>query len=98
MKPLRFFLFFLILFFLIIGPALAQLHPFETTEESRQRHSAENYQIYEDHHQQAPLGGYSSPFGDPAPMGTERPGFTSPAPSPYSSPSPYDQHPRRPRY
>lgn len=52
--------------------------PFENREEARQRHSAERYEIYQKRGHQAPLGGYPERLGDPAPLGTERPGFASP--------------------
>jgi hypothetical protein len=45
----------------------------ETIDESRARHSAENYRYYQQHG--VPLGGYPEALGDPAPRGTERPGF-----------------------
>lgn len=50
----------------------------ETTDEARQRHSAERWQEYERRGYQAPLGGYRERLGDPAPAGTESPGYTSP--------------------
>lgn len=49
--------------------------PFETRQDSIARHSAQNYNTYRDNNFQAPLGGYSSPLGDPAPRGTWRPGM-----------------------
>jgi len=52
----------------------------ETTDQARQRHSAERYQEYERRGFQEPLGGYRDRLGDPAPPGTERPGYTSPQP------------------
>lgn len=60
--------------------------PFETTEEARQRHSAENYETYKNNGYQAPLGGYSERLGDLAPRGTERPGYTTPKGYEYQSP------------
>lgn len=61
------------------GAASADLsRPFETRDEARQRHSAENYQTFERNRYQAPLGGYNERLGDPAPRGTERPGYTPP--------------------
>ncbi len=90
--------FYLIIFSLIsFTSALAQWRPLETTEESRQRHSAENWDTYEQHGRQAPLGGYPERLGDPAPPGTERPGFTSPSPgfNPPSSQSAPDFGPSR---
>jgi hypothetical protein len=59
--------------------------PFETTDEARQRHSAENYQTYKNNGYQAPLGGYQERLGDPAPRGTERPGYTTPKGYDYQS-------------
>lgn len=53
---------------------------FETIDESRQRHSAERYDQYEQNNRSAPLGGYSDKLGDPAPAGTERPGYLTPQP------------------
>lgn len=53
---------------------------FETIDESRQRHSAERYEQYEQNNSSAPLGGYSDKLGDPAPAGTERPGYVTPQP------------------
>jgi len=52
--------------------------PFETLDQARQRHSAERYEIYKNHGYQAPLGGYPERLGDPAPHGTESPGFVTP--------------------
>ena len=60
------------------GAAHAQSRAFETTEEARQRHSAQNYETYRRNGYRAPLGGYPDKLGDPAPRGTERPGFSSP--------------------
>lgn len=51
--------------------------PLETTEQARQRHSAENYQRYKERGRDAPLGGYQDKLGDPAPYGSERPGYRS---------------------
>lgn len=64
---------------LLVTAVLAQWRPLETREESRQRHSAENWETYEQNQHQAPLGGYHSTFGDPAPPGTDRPGFHPPS-------------------
>lgn len=55
-----------------------QLLRVETVDQSRQRHSAQRWQEYEQRGYQAPLGGYREPLGDPAPRGTERPGYTTP--------------------
>jgi hypothetical protein len=62
-----------------------QLLHAETLDQARQRHSAQRWQEYEQRGYQAPLGGYSEPLGDPAPRGTERPGYTPP--QGYGSPS-----------
>lgn len=58
--------------------AMAQSRPLETRDEARQRHNAERYRTYEERGRQAPLGGYSERLGDPAPRGTESPGYISP--------------------
>ena len=50
--------------------------PFETTDQARQRHNADRYEKQQ--RNGTPLGGYSERLGDPAPRGTERPGYTSP--------------------
>jgi hypothetical protein len=71
----------IIVFILAISVSLAWAQggrPFETRDEARQRHSAERYETYKNHGYQAPLGGYSEPLGDPAPWGTDKPGFVSP--------------------
>ena len=52
----------------------------ETFDQARQRHSAERWNRYEQNGRQAPLGGYDSRLGDPAPYGTERPGYNTPQP------------------
>jgi len=49
----------------------------ETIDQARQRQSAERWNEYQQRGY-APLGGYSSPLGDPAPYGTERPGYVTP--------------------
>lgn len=59
----------------------AQGRPLETTNEARQRHNAERYETYRSNGNSAPLGGYSSPLGDPAPRGTESPGMRPIAPT-----------------
>jgi len=48
---------------------------FETTDEARQRQNAERYETYKRNGDQAPLGGYQERLGDPAPRGTDRPGY-----------------------
>lgn len=64
-----------------VSPATAQSRNLlETTEQARQRHSAERWNQYEQRGYRAPLGGYQERLGDPAPRGTERPGYTSPQP------------------
>jgi len=50
-------------------------YEFETIDQARQRHSSENYDYYKSNG--APLGGYNDTFGDPAPYGTEQPGYTT---------------------
>ena len=85
----------LIIFSLIsVTAALAQGRPFETFDESRQRHSAENWTIYKQHNYQAPLGGYPERLGDPPPYGTERPGFITITPD-RGKHSPFEPGPRR---
>lgn len=63
-------------------PAAAQSRAFETKDESRQRHNAERWQEHEQRRSQGldspPLGGYRERLGDPAPPGTDRPGYTQP--------------------
>ena len=61
---------------LVFSEASAQFNPFETTDQARQRHSSERYQ--QQQRSGTPLGGYPEKLGDPAPRGTERPGYTSP--------------------
>jgi hypothetical protein len=50
----------------------------ETTDQARQRHNAERYELYKSNNYNAPLGGYSDKLGDSAPRGTDLPGYTSP--------------------
>ena len=45
----------------------------ETTDQARERHSAERYQHQQRHG--TPLGGYHEPLGDTAPRGTLSPGY-----------------------
>lgn len=57
--------------------------PLETLDESRQRHSAERWDYYQQQKQQNPVGlaPYSYPsdrLGDPAPYGTPKPGYVDP--------------------
>lgn len=56
---------------------LAQSRMLETTDEARQRHNAERYGTYRDSGGQPPLGGYRERLGDPAPRGTESPGYNT---------------------
>lgn len=49
---------------------------YETMDQARQRHNAERYETYRQNGYQAPLGGYRDRLGDPAPMGTDRPGMS----------------------
>ena len=65
------------------GFAQSRRDPLETIEQSRARHSADNYQRQQ--RSGTPLGGYSDPLGDPAPRGTTRPGYNSP--QGYNSPN-----------
>ena len=66
------------------SPAAAQSRWLETTDESRARHSSENWQIYEQRRSRGidypPLGGYPERLGDPAPPGTEQPGYSQRSP------------------
>ncbi len=49
---------------------------FETTDQARAQHSAENYETYKNNNYNPPLGGYSSgKLGDPQPQGTLKPGY-----------------------
>lgn len=67
--------------FCIVAPAFGDdWNQLETIDESRQRHAAENYRIYENRGYQAPLGGYGERLGDTAPRGTETPGIHSTQP------------------
>jgi hypothetical protein len=51
--------------------------PFETVDEARARHSADNYNTYKNNNYRAPLGGYTSKLGDPQPKGTLQPGYVN---------------------
>lgn len=86
-----------VLFGLMGNASADNRRPFETTEEARQRHSAENYQTYKNNGYQAPLGGYQERLGDPAPRGTERPGYTTPKGYDYQSPYGNDDNNNRGR-
>ncbi len=92
------FIAFILIFSVSFAWAQEPWHPLETTDEARQRHSAERYETYEQHGYQAPLGGYHEPLGDRAPYGTERPGFTSPKEeNPYLF-NPHQEPDSRPQY
>lgn len=75
----------LLLFFLVLSTSSINVyadgvfgHPtFETVDQARARHSAENYNTYKNNNYQAPLGGYSSKLGDPSPAGTLQPGYVN---------------------
>ena len=60
----------------------AEWRPLETTDQARQRQSAENYDTYKARGSTPPLGGYSRPLGDLEVRGTERPGYNTPQPYP----------------
>ncbi len=60
-----------------MNAAFAYDNPFETVQESKARHSAENYNTYKQNNYQTPLGGYSTPLGDSAPRGTITPGYVN---------------------
>lgn len=66
----------IVLFALLSAGAYAAPGMLETQEEARQRQNAERYEAYKERGYQAPLGGYQDKLGDPAPYGTERPGYT----------------------
>lgn len=83
-----------LLMLLISSLAYAQQHnPLETIDQARQRQSAENYDTYRSRGNDAPLGGYNRPLGDPEVRGVERPGYVAPAPVYQPSPSPSYQQP-----
>ena len=60
---------------LMASPVFANFYLLETTDQARQRRSAENYETYKENSYQAPLGGYSQELGSPSPRGTDRPGY-----------------------
>ena len=60
----------------VSGTQAQTRNPFETTDQARQRHNAERYQ--QQQRSGTPLGGYRERLGDPAPKGTDRPGYTTP--------------------
>lgn len=70
-------------FLALAAPAAAQTsydrswRPFETTDESRQRHDSERY-FDNQRRGYEPFGGRSERFGDPAPYGTRSPGLVAP--------------------
>lgn len=71
----------IVMLFMLSAATAAQAgdwKPLETTEEARQRQSAERYEVYRDRSQEAPLGGYRDRLGGPAPYGTDRPGYNEP--------------------
>ncbi len=78
----------IMLFTLVVAVSLPAYawNPLETTKQAKQRHSAERYKTYRDNGYQAPLGGYKEKLGDPAPYGTEKPGYTQPNGYGYGSP------------
>jgi len=79
------------LFVISFSEASAQSRNFlETIDQARQRHSSERYQYQQ--RSGTPLGGYRDSLGDPAPRGTERPGFTSPKNFGYGSTSPMQKY------
>ncbi len=86
--------FFILAFSVSAAWAQGSWRPLETVDQARQRHSAERYEIYKERGYQAPLGGYPERLGDPAPLGTESPGFTTPGRG--SSPLSNTWQPRRP--
>lgn len=63
----------------LLGPltCLAQSRMLETQDEARQRHNADRYEQRRSSGGQAPLGGYRERLGDPAPRGTESPGYVT---------------------
>jgi hypothetical protein len=66
----------------LASSAFAQTYrPLETTDQARQRQSSENYDTYRNRGNDAPLGGYNRPLGDPDVRGVERPGYVSPSPT-----------------
>ena len=67
-----------LLFSAVATAAQAQYRPFETVNDARQRQNAERYETYRSNGYQAPLGGYQERLGDPAPRGTESPGYVTP--------------------
>lgn len=56
-------------------------NPLETFDQARQRQSAENYETYRRHGNEAPLGGYNRALGDPPAQGVERPGYVTSQPA-----------------
>lgn len=53
----------------------------ETTDEARQRQSAENYEAYKKQDNPLLPPSYQRPLGDASTQGVERPGYVSPRPS-----------------
>lgn len=58
----------------------------ETTDEARQRQSAENYDTYRKQDNPLLPPSYQRPLGDASVQGVERPGYISPQPT-YQQPS-----------
>ena len=73
--------------------AAADWRPFETTDQARQRQSAENYDTYRARGNDAPLGGYNRPLGDSEVRGVERPGYVNQ--QPYAPQPDYGNKPDR---
>lgn len=64
--------------FTVLAASNSYAQSLETVDQARQRQDAERYQQYQQNNNSAPLGGYNEKLGDPAPVGTERPGYTTP--------------------
>lgn len=58
----------------------ADRSPLETTDQARQRQSAENYDTYRRQDNQLLPPSYQQPLGSPSIQGVERPGYIYPAP------------------
>jgi len=57
----------------------AEWKPFETIDQSRERHIAESYNYKKEHGTPSGLGVYPQRLGDPAPRNTFSPDFQSPS-------------------